>query len=655
MKHKKSKRRYRIVLSIAVLVGLVSLDFFFTSNGVEEGTYRLESEFDGATGATATVAIVPSDYADLTSPVSRTVNPSYEQIEDMVRKAIELQGGLEWVVNKGDVVMIKVNLVGANSPSGQGENTDVRVVKALIKILADFTEKDVTIQVAEGTARTNDDPSTSGSVWENSGYTDLLTDSYLSGIDLSFVNLNQSIGDLIEVDLGDAGMSAVQGTKYHVHKAELEADVFIDVPVLKIHDTGITNALKLQVGTAPGCYYGYNKMAGTSYSSGIYHDINQRRWTSEMIVDLSAIAGIDFVVVDAIMTLESYKTYRGDNQVRMNTIIAGSDPVAIDHVCTRLFCLNPDDIAHITLAEKAGLGTNNPDQIVVTGAAIEDVRKKVDQNTSEYGKFGQSNRTWLLSQAYEGSDVKEDFITDEGTLRPEAGKEGWSEATYFFDDRIDLLSYYDPSTSIVSYAFTYFSSPEAKEAELWLGTHEGMEVYLNGEMVYSYYSTNAAFDDDYHGGKVGNINLLKGENALLVKTLQKYGDYSFTLNICDHSTSTIQSGNRVEGLVFYTKSTGTGSSVANKKLEADPVHIYPNPATELVHIVPGISSESASVMIYNMKGQLVTTLKSNEQIHAGEPLSWNLESNSGSRVQPGLYVCTVKSGAMVQSTRILVK
>ena len=71
--------------------------------------------------------------------------------------------------------------------------------------------------------------------------------------------------DLVEVDLGSEGTSAKQGTKYTVHRAELEADVYIAVPVLKIHDTGITNALKLQVGSAPGCYYGYNKTGGTCH------------------------------------------------------------------------------------------------------------------------------------------------------------------------------------------------------------------------------------------------------------------------------------------------------------------------------------------------------------------------------------------------------
>jgi len=57
-------------------------------------TFRYESEFDAFTGASTEVSIVTSDYSELSSPVDRTVNPSYEQIEEMVGKAIERSGGI---------------------------------------------------------------------------------------------------------------------------------------------------------------------------------------------------------------------------------------------------------------------------------------------------------------------------------------------------------------------------------------------------------------------------------------------------------------------------------------------------------------------------------------------------------------------------------
>jgi hypothetical protein len=372
-----------------------------------------------------------------------------------------------------------------------------------------------------------------------------------------------------------------------------------------------------------------------------------------MIVDLSNIANIDFVVVDALMTLETYKAYRGDNQVRMNTILAGADPVAVDHVSTRLFCLNPDDIAHITLAEKVGLGTNNPEQIKVEGQTIEELRKKVKINTSTDGKFGQSIRTWLLSQAFEGTDVEQAYLPNEAYLHPGPGRDGWSEAIYFYDDRIDLYSYYEGQSNIVSYAFTYFDAPKDQVAELWLGTHEGMEVFLNGEMVHSYYGTNFAFDDAFRGGKVSNINLRQGENTLMVKTLQKIGDYSFTLNICEPESDFVQKGNRVEGLKFYTNSINVGTDDdAWSESEKGMLSVWPNPASDFVHLAIDFGSGGDAVAdIYSLDGRNIASLRSS----ASDILTWNLEDAKGNRVPDGIYLCTVRRGDAVRSARVLVK
>src|SRR4030042_3102210 len=546
---------------------------------IEEGTYRMESEFDTVTAPVARVAIVPSDYSELANQVSRTTDPGYSQIEDMVRKAIELQGGLAGIISKGNKVMLKPNLVEKNTPSGVGTNTDVRVVKALIKIIAEHTDNDVEIIVAEGIPRKDyDDPASSVSSWEASGYRALLSDAYLSGINYYLFNLNQTYNDLEKFELGSKGTAAPHGYSYRVHQKELEADVYITVPVLKIHNTGMTCALKNQIGTAPGAYYGYNKMGGTAYYGGLVHDVAHRRWTTEEIVDLSTIAGIDYVVVDAIMCLETSKTYNGSNQVRFNTIVAGVDPVAVDHVCTRLFCMNPDDIAHITLAEKMGLGTNDPEKIEIYGATIDEVKKKVKHNLEENGLFGQSNRTWILSGTFASTNMAAEQIPGEANLEPIAGENGFSQPVYFFDDRIDLLSYYTGASSVISYAFTYFYAPGDQQAKLSVGSDETMIIYINGNKVYEYAGTRTYGDGDIENDSK-LIDIKAGENKLLVKTLNKSGDYSFALNICQNETVREYSGNRVEGLKFYTaKSGGSVTSLTENYHKRKPFfEIYPNP------------------------------------------------------------------------------
>lgn len=627
---------------ILLSLSLICWDLATSLNAeVEEGTFKSESEFDAVTAATTKVAVVPSDYSELSETVARNVDPGYDQIELMVRKALELQGGLEWIISKGDKVMIKPNIVEKDTPSGLGENTDVRVVKALIKIIWDFTGGDVEIVVAEGCPRAGyDDPTSSTSSWEASGYRDLLTDSYLTGINFRLLNLNKEYADLIEVDLGGKGSAAPHGYKYMIHKEELDADVYISVPVLKIHDTGITCGLKNQIGTAPGSYYGYNKMKGSSYYGGLVHDVGHRRWTDEEIVDLSAISGIDLVVVDAIMCLETVKTYETSNQVRMNTIIAGVDPVAVDHVCTKLFCLNPDDIAHITLSEKIGLGTNDSAKIEITGASIDDVKKKVKKNQSANGKFGQSNRTWILSPAYTGTDITTEYIPNEATLIPKPGESGWSQPVYFYDDRIDLLSYYGGQSGIVTYAYTNFYSPVDREAELWIGNDEAIYIYVNGEKVYTYTSTRTYADSDI---KVATqkITIRQGENTLLVKTLHRYADFSFALNICEVESNTLYAGNRVPGLKFYPASLSSNLPVEITK-NIHQVKIFPDPVKSISTVEFYVQKGNlTTVDIFDVNGRLVKNL-SNEYLAEGIQKVHIFKDD----FKPGIYFCVIKNNTI---------
>ena len=626
------------------------------STAIEEGTYRMESEFDTVTAPVARVAIVPSDYSELANQVSRTTDPGYSQIEDMVRKAIELQGGLAGIISKGNKVMLKPNLVEKNTPSGVGTNTDVRVVKALIKIIAEHTDNDVEIIVAEGIPRKDyDDPASSVSSWEASGYRALLSDAYLSGINYYLFNLNQTYNDLEKVDLGSKGTAAPHGYSYRVHQKELEADVYITVPVLKIHNTGMTCALKNQIGTAPGAYYGYNKMGGTAYYGGLVHDVAHRRWTTEEIVDLSTIAGIDYVVVDAIMCLETSKTYNGSNQVRFNTIVAGVDPVAVDHVCTRLFCMNPDDIAHITLAEKMGLGTNDPEKIEIYGATIDEVKKKVKHNQEENGLFGQSNRTWILSGTFASTNMASEQIPGEANLEPVAGENGFSQPVYFFDDRVDLLSYYTGASSVISYAFTYFYAPGDQQTKLSVGSDESMIIYINGDKVYEYLGTRTYGDGDIENDSK-LIDIKAGENKLLVKTLNKSGDYSFALNICQNETVREYSGNRVEGLKFYTaKSGGSVTSLTENYHNRKPFfEIYPNPViSEAVIRFELPEASGTTVDIYDMGGRHIMNLLDKNLQSGIHQLPWTVY-RKGTRLPAGVYICTIKSSKSSNSIKFSV-
>jgi len=662
------KRLTKIVLSLILLGLWFSWDLTNAGSGsLKVLSYEAANKTDATTAATTKVAIVRSDDSELPNPVPITESDiTYEEIEQMVRRAIQLAGGIDWLVQSGDMVLLKPNIVDPEPP-GSGEVTDVRVIKALLKIIDEIDHGNIEIVVGEGSPRPMDyemDYQSKFSspkwdkLWDAAGYQDLFSDSYLEGINFRFSNLNGSPEDnpwqdLVEVEVPGGGVATPQGGKYYIHQDVLNADVYITVPVMKIHTTGITVALKNQIGLAPSTMYGFSKTAGVpqdNYHHKLWHitNVSNGNWTDKEIVDLSHLAGIDFVVVDALACLELQKEASRSgstitNLVRMNSIIAGTDPVAVDHVCTRLMGMNPDDIEHITLAEREGLGTNNPDLIEIVGANLTQTKKRFIKSPASEARYGQSNRIWLLNGPYsaEGIDnpIDHEFIAGESTIAPVAGENSWSEPVYFTEDHINLKDYFSASSNVIGYAFTYFDAPADQEAEIWTGCDEPMLIYLNGEEVYRYEGTRTF--NSYFTDRI-DVNVKKGENTLLVKEFHKYSTYDFTLNICEPESDSRYDGNRVWGLKFKSESSNPNAITQTRDILPNEVQLYtnyPNPfnGTTLIQFnLP--KNQNINLAIYDLNGREIKTLFSGSKSAGQYTLSWDGSDRNGHQVASGVYL-----------------
>jgi hypothetical protein len=313
--------------------------------------------------------------------------------------------------------------------------------------------------------------------------------------------------------------------------------------------------------------------------------------------------------------------------------------------------VNPDDIRHITLAERVGLGTNNQDKISVVGATIEQARRLFRYaqpfGTTNTCSYGQSNRTWLLSGLFPTAGVTDpmnhEFIANEASAAPAAGVGEWSQPIYFTDDQILLSQYYATlgSQSAVSYAFTYFTAPSALPAELWVGSDEAVKIFLNGDVVYNYTGIRTFSGNEFYK-EIISVTLRQGSNRLLVKSFQSTGKYSFSLNICEAQANTNFKGNRVAGLKFATEAGVTsvqdGASMAASIFALNNSYPNPfNPSTQLSFSlgVPGFTS----LKIFDISGREVATLL-NEQTPAGNyTIAWN-----ASHCASGIYFCRLVSG-----------
>lgn len=262
------------------------------------------------------------------------------------RRALELINGLA-VINQGDTVLLKPNLVKP-APSGSGIVTDARVTEAVARLTLSQGAGEVII--GEGSSVGYDFPGRvdSLSAMEASGTADVAR-----RLGLRMVDLNRD--EVVEVHTEHAYVMHTFG----VARTALEADVIIDLPVVKTHArTGITCALKNMKGVLPGTE------KRRTHRLGLDHGI----------VDLNRVMRPHLTVVDGLVGRAGTHT-RDEDRVALNCIVASTDPVAADAVCAMLMGFDPNEILHIQLAAQAGLGEAELDAITIYGERISNVAR----------------------------------------------------------------------------------------------------------------------------------------------------------------------------------------------------------------------------------------------------------------------------------------
>jgi uncharacterized protein (DUF362 family) len=269
-------------------------------------------------------------------------------VEDAVRRAIALVGGLASRVPPGSTVLIKPN-VGLPSRSGEGINTDARVTEAVTRVVLEGNPGRVII--GEGASVGYDFPGRMDTLdcLEVSGTADV---ARRLGVEL--VDLNRD--ERVQVHVADAFVMKAFG----VARTALEADVTISVPVVKTHvRTGITCGLKNMKGVLPG---------------------DEKKRTHQLgldraIVDLNRVVRPDFTVVDGIVGVEGTHA-QPEDRVPLGVILSGADVVAVDSVCAAIAGCDAGSILHVTLAGEEGLGVADLGVIEVRGERVADVAKR---------------------------------------------------------------------------------------------------------------------------------------------------------------------------------------------------------------------------------------------------------------------------------------
>lgn len=244
--------------------------------------------------------------------------------EALVRRAVGALGGMQRFVGKGDVVVVKPN-IGWDRTVEQGANTHPEVVRTVARLCREAGAAKVRVM-----DRPCNDPRR---CYKQSGIKDAIESLGDPAVTLEHLDPRGYVERTVPGGSSPAGWT--------FHRDVLEADRVINVPVAKHHNaTRLTMSLKNVMGIVGG-----NR-------GNIHHDLDRN------IVGLNRAFRFHLIVLDAVRILTANGPQGGKvSDVRAtNTVVAGTDPVAVDACGATLFGIGGNDVPHVLLAHEAGLG-----------------------------------------------------------------------------------------------------------------------------------------------------------------------------------------------------------------------------------------------------------------------------------------------------------
>lgn len=249
--------------------------------------------------------------------------------EERVDRALEAIGGIHQWVGKGTRVVIKPNIGWNVSPEGAA-NTHPRVVKRLVEQCIAAGAKEVL--VFDHTCDSWQ------AAYKNSGIEEAVK---LAGGKMIPGN-SESLYEKKDIP----GASTLTDVK--VHGEYLNADVIINVPILKHHSgAGMTCALK--------------NLMGVVWNRGFYH----LRGLDTCIAEFVLLRTPTLNIVDAGVIMKTGGPRGNPNSAyeRHDMIIASVDPVACDVAAALTLGKKPEELGYIGKAAKLGIGTDSLDKV----------------------------------------------------------------------------------------------------------------------------------------------------------------------------------------------------------------------------------------------------------------------------------------------------
>lgn len=278
-----------------------------------------------------------------------------EKIYRLLRKGMEVLGGVSAFIGKEEKILLKPNLL-KKAEVEKAVITHPAVVGAFARFLREEGYANIVLADSCGHGSTNQ-------VIRGTGMDTCLEKYKIPAIDYT---------KGISVDYPEG----IQAKEFVLPKELLEADCVISLCKMKTHALErITGAVK----NSYGFVYGRNKAIGhTKYPSADSF--------ARMLVDLNQYVKPRLYIMDGIVAMEGNGPGSGD-PVPMKVMLLSADPVALDSVFARLVYLKPELVPTNYHGEKMGLGDWREEKIQVIVADEEGIRESsMEELVSQFGK-----------------------------------------------------------------------------------------------------------------------------------------------------------------------------------------------------------------------------------------------------------------------------
>lgn len=252
---------------------------------------------------------------------SRLIVAQGSDPNSLLTKGFKALGGLEKLVKAGSTVVVKPNFSVPRTPE-EAATTSSALVASLVK--ACFSSGAKVVKVI-------DHPFTNGAMC-------LETTGMKKAIEAvgGQVYVLSEQNDRFYTSVNIQG-KILQNVLYS--KDVLEADVFINFPILKHH-----NGAKVTMGL--------KNMMGLVWDRGIFH----RTDLQQAIAELAHFHQPDLTILDATRGIIDNGPMGPGTIREYNEVVFSTDPVAVDAYGAQLFGLKPTDFGYLTAAHQLGLG-----------------------------------------------------------------------------------------------------------------------------------------------------------------------------------------------------------------------------------------------------------------------------------------------------------